>query len=134
MLVRTLAGHTGIVLSCQFSLTGEYVLSNDEKSLKVWDWVNGRCVTNIDIDDVKPHPNPTGKKLAWTLSSYCPGCCGFLIVGVANDKTVNIFHPFTGQEVLSFTCKAPVYCLAKGEENNLIFGDAFGNIYIAYLQ
>ena len=32
---RTLEGHDGIVLSCQFSLSGDHVLSNDEKVLKV---------------------------------------------------------------------------------------------------
>uniref|UniRef100_A0A6T2BQG3 Uncharacterized protein n=1 Tax=Eutreptiella gymnastica TaxID=73025 RepID=A0A6T2BQG3_9EUGL len=132
--LRTLEGHDGIVLSCQFSLPGDHVLSNDEKVLKVWEWASGACVSRIDINDVKPCPEAPVRKLTWTMSSYCPGVCGFFIVGVANDKTVNIYHPFTGKEMLSFCCKAPVYCLDRGEHSKLIFGDAFGNVYIVRFQ
>jgi WD40 repeat protein len=129
---RLLTGHTGIVLSCEISTNGDYIVSNDEKYIKIWDFLTGECVNTLDVAKASSSTNhgKPSKKLAWTLCSYCPGVCGYYVIGVANDKMVTIFDPFTGSEILSLCCKFPVYCLTAGPKSKVAFGDSCGNVYI----
>ncbi len=55
-------------------------------------------------------------------------------MAVCNDRAVYVFHPVTGEEVLSFPTKAPVYCLSSGMGCKMAFGDSFGNIYVVVLS
>eukprot|EP01062_Namystynia_karyoxenos_P023812 TRINITY_DN1922_c0_g1_i2.p1 TRINITY_DN1922_c0_g1~~TRINITY_DN1922_c0_g1_i2.p1 ORF type:complete len:497 (+),score=150.87 TRINITY_DN1922_c0_g1_i2:134-1624(+) len=130
---HVLRGHTGIVLSCTFRSDGKYIVSNDEKTLRIWDAAAGTNTLCLNVDDV-PRANPmVGKKQTWTLSSYCPGKLGFYIIAACNSRTVHVFHPETGQEVLVLHTKAPVYCLSCGTETKVAFGDSYGNIFIVDL-
>ena len=98
-LVHTMKGHTGIVLSCTFRSDGKCLVSNDERTLKVWDSEAGACTLSLSVDEV-PRPNTQpGKKQTWTLSSYCPGPLGYYIIAACNSKTVHLFHPKSGEEV-----------------------------------
>ena len=121
--IHTLKGHTGIVLSCAYRSDGKYIVSNDERILRVWDALNGTCTLSLSVDEV-PRPNTLpGKKQTWTLSSYCPGTLGFYIIAACNSKTIHVFHPETGEEILAYYCKAPVYCLSCGSHSKVcLFG------------
>eukprot|EP01065_Artemidia_motanka_P037357 TRINITY_DN4579_c0_g3_i1.p1 TRINITY_DN4579_c0_g3~~TRINITY_DN4579_c0_g3_i1.p1 ORF type:complete len:489 (+),score=111.50 TRINITY_DN4579_c0_g3_i1:118-1584(+) len=132
--VHTLRGHTGIVLSCAFRCDGKHVVSNDEKMLKVWDVSTGACTLSLSVDDVPRANSLPGKKQTWTLSSYCPGHLGFYVIAACNSRTVHIFHPETGQEILVLYTKAPVYCLSCGTNSKVAFGDSYGNIFIVDLK
>eukprot|EP01061_Rhynchopus_euleeides_P001127 TRINITY_DN10800_c0_g1_i1.p1 TRINITY_DN10800_c0_g1~~TRINITY_DN10800_c0_g1_i1.p1 ORF type:complete len:468 (+),score=110.57 TRINITY_DN10800_c0_g1_i1:234-1637(+) len=133
-LIHTMKGHTGIVLSCTFRSDGKYIVSNDERTLKVWDAEFGQCQLSLSVDEV-PRPNTQpGKKQTWTLSSYCPGPLGYYIIAACNSKTVHLFHPKSGEEVLALYCKAPVYCLSCGSQSKVAFGDSYGNVFIVTLH
>eukprot|EP01064_Diplonema_japonicum_P011668 TRINITY_DN19108_c0_g1_i1.p1 TRINITY_DN19108_c0_g1~~TRINITY_DN19108_c0_g1_i1.p1 ORF type:complete len:483 (+),score=85.10 TRINITY_DN19108_c0_g1_i1:42-1451(+) len=130
---HTLRGHTGIVLSCAYRSDGKFIVSNDERILKVWDAVRGTCSLSLSVDEV-PRPNTQpGKKQTWTLSNYCPGRLGYYIIAACNSRTVHVFHPKDGNEVLALYCKAPVYCLSCGSHSKVAFGDSFGNVFIVTL-
>eukprot|EP01004_Peranema_trichophorum_P002232 NODE_1324_length_2010_cov_43.453100_g1119_i0.p1 GENE.NODE_1324_length_2010_cov_43.453100_g1119_i0~~NODE_1324_length_2010_cov_43.453100_g1119_i0.p1 ORF type:complete len:478 (+),score=65.11 NODE_1324_length_2010_cov_43.453100_g1119_i0:84-1517(+) len=131
--IRQISGHGGIILSCQFSAVGDSIVSNDERTIKVWDWKEGRCLTTIDVATLKRPSTKSARKLAWSITSFCPSVWGSLIIGVANDRMVSIFNPLSGDEVLSLNCKAPVYSLSSGLHSKIVFGDAYGNIYVTDL-
>eukprot|EP00906_Rhabdomonas_costata_P029771 RCo042057 len=142
--VQKLTGHTGIVLSCEVSSSGDHIVSNDEKVIKVWELHSGRCVNTMDVMKYPSLLQGSGrgatttrsgcKKLAWTLAAYCPSRFGFYILGVNNDRMVYVFDPFTGKEVLAFCCKFPVYCLATGPRSTVCLGDSCGNVYVVELR
>eukprot|EP00759_Apiculatamorpha_spiralis_P021732 PhF_6_TR26317/c0_g1_i2/m.37829 len=49
-LKNTLVGHTGIVLTCAFDPTGKFVVSNDEKAVKVWTVEKAECILTANVD------------------------------------------------------------------------------------
>eukprot|EP00667_Euglena_gracilis_P002332 EG_transcript_2331 len=133
--LRVLRGHRGIVLACTYSQDGRSVVSNDESIVHVWDVEIGLCTRMFEVNSVQPLGKKCSmRKLAWTLSTYAPGLFGFYIVAVCNDRAVYIFHPETGEEVVSFQTKAPVYCLSCGLTAKMAFGDSYGNIYVVVLS
>ena len=67
-----------------------------------------------------------------TTHSCVPFCS--YIVAVCNDRIVHLFHPITGEEIVSFHSRAPVYCLSSGLNCKMAFGDACGNIYVVVLK
>eukprot|EP01063_Lacrimia_lanifica_P013733 TRINITY_DN2034_c0_g3_i1.p1 TRINITY_DN2034_c0_g3~~TRINITY_DN2034_c0_g3_i1.p1 ORF type:complete len:464 (+),score=125.98 TRINITY_DN2034_c0_g3_i1:168-1559(+) len=131
--IHCLRGHTGIVLSSAYRSDGKCLVSNDERVLKVWDATSGVCMLSLSVDEV-PRPNTQpGKKQTWTLSTFCPGHLGYYIIAACNSKTVHVFHPENGDEILALYCKAPVYCLSCGQTSKVAFGDSYGNVFIATL-
>jgi hypothetical protein len=131
---HVLTGHVGIVLTCAFSSSGKNVVSNDEKTVKVWKVETGECVMTANVENYMNMKNSGVKKLTWTLCAYCPGRFGHFIVLASNTRVVMVLDPDNGEEVLSMMCKAPVYCLSAGLESEMAFGDSFGNIYIMTLM
>jgi len=133
--LKVLRGHKGIVLCCTYSQDGMSIVSNDETVVKVWDVATGECKISIEVASMlHPGKRPLTKKVAWTLSTYAPGGYGFYIVAVCNDRIVHLFHPITGEEIVSFHSRAPVYCLSSGLNCKMAFGDACGNIYVVVLK
>ena len=128
-----LQGHSGIVLSCQFTGDGKKIISNDEKLLKVWNAHDGTCVLTLAVDEVNSRMNMGSvatKKLTWTLSCVAPGDFTDYLFVACNNRFVYLLDINTGEEVSSIFCKAPVYCLTPGFHNLSAFGDSFGNIYV----
>eukprot|EP01010_Urceolus_cornutus_P002030 NODE_261_length_1896_cov_312.192204_g211_i0.p1 GENE.NODE_261_length_1896_cov_312.192204_g211_i0~~NODE_261_length_1896_cov_312.192204_g211_i0.p1 ORF type:complete len:537 (-),score=136.45 NODE_261_length_1896_cov_312.192204_g211_i0:200-1810(-) len=127
--------HSGIVMSCMYSIDGSYIVSNDEKAINVWDIKKQKVSLHLTVDDVPFQGSMEGiKKRTWTICSCCPGPFSFYIVAACSDRNVYILHPQTGNVVLTFFCRAAVYCLSSGLRNTLALGDAYGNIYIVTLR
>jgi len=132
---HVLTGHQGIVLTCSFDSSGAYVVSNDEKMVKVWKVETGECTLTAVVDNYMKKQITTGiKKITWTLSAYCPGKFGHYVIVASNTKVVMMIDPDNGNEVMSMVCKAPVYCLSSGAESRIAFGDSCGNIYVMNLS
>jgi WD40 repeat protein len=131
----TIQEHTGIVMACMYSIDGNYIVSNDEKIINVWDVKKGKVSLCLKVDDVPFQGTPDAtKKRTWTICSCCPGPFSFFVVAACSDRNVYILHPQSGEVILSFFCKAAVYCLSSGLRNTLALGDAFGNIYVITLN
>eukprot|EP00992_Anisonema_acinus_P010282 TRINITY_DN6462_c0_g1_i1.p1 TRINITY_DN6462_c0_g1~~TRINITY_DN6462_c0_g1_i1.p1 ORF type:complete len:538 (-),score=185.82 TRINITY_DN6462_c0_g1_i1:166-1779(-) len=132
---NTIQQHTGIVMACMYSIDGSYIVSNDEKIINVWDVKKSKVSLSLPVDQVPYQGNYDGsKKRTWTICSCCPGPFCYYIVAACSDRNVYILHPVSGEVVLSFFCKAAVYCLSSGLRNTLALGDAFGNIYAITLR
>eukprot|EP01065_Artemidia_motanka_P037353 TRINITY_DN4579_c0_g1_i2.p1 TRINITY_DN4579_c0_g1~~TRINITY_DN4579_c0_g1_i2.p1 ORF type:complete len:750 (+),score=241.92 TRINITY_DN4579_c0_g1_i2:58-2250(+) len=130
--VKVLKGHQGIVLGCRYLPDGKQVLSNDESEIKLWDVKTGACKLSMHVENMQMAlPVARSKKrVTWTLCSCCPGSYGSYIVGSCNLRTVIVIDRNTGEEVLTFYTRAPVYCLASSTRDKLVFGDSLGNIYV----
>ena len=127
---HVMRGHQAIILSCQYSVDGKRIVSNDERLTKVWDASSGECLLTLNVEEfVKIRNMPATKKLSWTLSCAAPGKFGDYLVVACNNRFVFVINMITGEEELSVDTKAPVYCLAPGFRNLVVFGDSFGNIY-----
>lgn len=133
---HVLRGHTGIVLSCSFTNDSKRIISNDEKALKVWSTTTGDCLKTILVEDVaRGAPIPLGmRKLTWTLSTVAPGLFSRFLIAACNNRFVYVLDVVTGEELASYFCKAPVYCLNTGHQHTVGFGDSFGNVYIATID
>ena len=133
---HVLRGHTGIVLSCSFTNDSKRIISNDEKTLIVWSATSGVFLNKIDVEALADGaPTPMGaRKLTWTLSTVAPGLFSRFIIAACNNRFVYVLDVVTGEELTSYFCKAPVYCLNTGHQNTVGFGDSFGNVYIATID
>lgn len=75
------------------------------------------------------------QRMAFTVSCPCPGSFSTGYFAVASTaKSVHIISITTGREETSFAAKAPVFALACGRDEILMFGDTFGNLYVAELK
>lgn len=75
------------------------------------------------------------QRIAFTVSCPCPGSFSTGYFAVASTaKSVHIISITTGREETSFVAKAPVFALACGRDEVLMFGDTFGNLYVAELK
>lgn len=133
-----LEGHTGIILSCRYSYDGSRLLTNDENCIRVWNTQNGSIVLTLSACNVtplsrQPMSGSTMRRLTWMQCSFCPGdnAVGHYIVAACSDRTVRIYQGTTGKELIFFSCRAPVYTLAAGQRETIVFGDGFGNVYLA---
>eukprot|EP00667_Euglena_gracilis_P003124 EG_transcript_3133 len=133
----TLSGHTGVVLSCAYSPDNLRIVSNDEKTLRVWNARDGKLLQTWGMDARVPSRTSAipmdGKRpeMKYILSTFSPGSH---IISSINNKVVQVLDPNTGQEVISFFFKASVYCIAAGNFNTLALGDANGNVHIIHLM
>ena len=72
------------------------------------------------------------QRIAFTVSCACPGAFSTGYFAVASTaKAVHIISMSTGREVTCFSAKSPVFSLACGRQNTIMFGDTFGNLYVA---
>lgn len=131
-----LVGHTGAVLSCAFTTDNARIVSNDEKTLRIWSADDGRLLDTWGMEsrvlcrkDGKPLKE-SRPEMKFIASAVAPGP---YIVASVNNKVVMFLDPNTGQEVLSFFFKASVYTLATGTANTVALGDAHGNIHVIQL-
>lgn len=132
----TIVHHSSIIMSCMYNYDGNYIVSNDEKQLNVWDVKRSKLLLSLSVESL---PNMSsalidGKKRTWTVSAGCPGTFCFYVVAACSDRNVYIINPQTGDIIVSFFCKAVVYCLSCGPYHTLAFGDACGNVYVAKLR
>eukprot|EP01061_Rhynchopus_euleeides_P005333 TRINITY_DN14590_c0_g1_i3.p1 TRINITY_DN14590_c0_g1~~TRINITY_DN14590_c0_g1_i3.p1 ORF type:complete len:263 (+),score=75.77 TRINITY_DN14590_c0_g1_i3:162-950(+) len=135
--VRVLKGHSGIVLGCRYLSDGKQILSNDENEIKLWDVKTGACKLSMHVENIQmalPIARSTKKRFTWTLCSACPGDFSNYIIASCNLRTVIIFDRHTGEEILTFYTRAPVYCLASSIHDKVVLGDSVGNIYVIRLQ
>lgn len=130
----SIAEHQGIVMACNYSGDGTTILSNDEKVINLWNVKKMHTSMSLSIDHM---PCEAGlksdadkKKRTFTMTAFCPGRYGWLVVAATSDRHVHIINPLTKDVILSFFCKAAVYCLSSGPREKLALGDAFGNIYV----
>lgn len=134
----TLTGHKGIILSCNYTTDGAYIVSNDESQLRVWSTADGSCQLMLSPERVAGSPSfrtPFGdQRVGWTLSAAGPGQFTNCIIVACNNRFVYVLDRNTGEEVLSYFCKAPVYCLSSGWKKLVSFGDNLGNIYMLNLS
>lgn len=134
--MKVLKGHAGIVLGCRYLQDGKQILSNDENEIKLWDVKTGACKLSMHVENITMAlpVTRTKKRFTWTLCSACPGNFGNYIIASCNLRTVIIFERATGEEVLTFYTRAPVYCLASSCRDKIILGDSMGNIYVIELH
>eukprot|EP01064_Diplonema_japonicum_P016113 TRINITY_DN24127_c0_g1_i1.p1 TRINITY_DN24127_c0_g1~~TRINITY_DN24127_c0_g1_i1.p1 ORF type:complete len:766 (+),score=186.14 TRINITY_DN24127_c0_g1_i1:88-2385(+) len=134
--VKVLKGHSGIVLGCRYLPDGKQILSNDENEIKLWDVKTGACKLSMHVENIQMALpiTRTKKRFTWTLCSSCPGDFGNYIIASCNLRTVIIFDRQTGEEVLTFYTRAPVYCLASSAHDKVVLGDSMGNIYVITLK
>eukprot|EP01013_Petalomonas_cantuscygni_P015196 TRINITY_DN3117_c0_g1_i1.p1 TRINITY_DN3117_c0_g1~~TRINITY_DN3117_c0_g1_i1.p1 ORF type:complete len:559 (-),score=131.07 TRINITY_DN3117_c0_g1_i1:240-1916(-) len=139
-LLATFNQHVGIVLSCSFAVDSNLIVSSDERILHIWDvndLENPRTALFLAVDDVKGAPAmaevSAGKKRTWTVASFCPSDFGKYVLAACSDRHVYVLDPSDGSVVLSFFTKATVYCVSVGR-TIIMFGDAFGNVYVAELS
>lgn len=146
--VATLTQHGGIVLSCCFSAAGDAVVSNDERLLHVWDISdidNPKTKLALNVENVATGgtagaaagavetKETVRKRRTWTVASYAPAAFPDFVLAACSDRRVYVIDPVDGCEVLSFFTKAAVYCLSASR-NNIMFGDAYGNVYVAEMS
>jgi WD40 repeat protein len=130
-----LQGHSGIILSCQHTADGSHIVSNDEKTLKVWRVADFSCVRTLVVDEVVRLRNlAPSKKLTWTLSCAAPQLFPNYFIVACNNRFVFVYDIAKGEEALSVYCKAPVYCLTSGTRNSVMCGDSFGNVFTIKLE
>lgn len=134
----TLTGHRGIILSCNYTTDGASIVSNDESQLRVWSTADGSCQLTLSPEKVAGSPSfrtPFGdQRVGWTLSAAGPGQFSNCIIVACNNRFVYVLDRNTGEEILSYFCKAPVYCLSSGWKKLVSFGDNLGNIYMLNLS
>ncbi|EKF28491.1 hypothetical protein MOQ_007753 [Trypanosoma cruzi marinkellei] len=131
----TLNGHVGIVLACSYTSDGKYIISNDETHLCVWSAADGSCQLRLAVTEVAGKTRGTSrtKKLAWTSSCAAPGFFTQYMAVACTNRFVYILDMYNGSEQSSVLCRAPVYCLAGGYKEKIVFGDNFGNLYVQTL-
>jgi WD40 repeat protein len=137
-----LHGHTGIVLCCQYSPNGQYIVSSDEKLAKVWSVADTTCVCTFSVDNIilkTTLVNKMPKRLTWTLVQFCPHQFGLCIAAVSNTRTIHILDvekekESEPSELLQLYARSPVHCLSAGKERTLVYGDSFGNVYVTMLK
>uniref|UniRef100_A0A7S1LY50 Guanine nucleotide-binding protein subunit beta-like protein n=1 Tax=Neobodo designis TaxID=312471 RepID=A0A7S1LY50_NEODS len=130
-----MAGHEGIILACNYNAAGDRIVSNDERSVRVWSAPQGQLLRTIMVDDlIKLRNPPPNKKQSWTLSCLAPKTFPRHIVVASNNRMVFVIDMESGEEVLSVDTKAPVYCLAPGHRSLVAYGDSFGNVYFLKLE
>jgi len=130
----SISEHQGIVMACNYSSDGAVILSNDERVVSVWNVKKMHTSMSLNVDNVPctglSRSEPNAKKRTFTMTAFCPGRFGWLIVAATSDRHVRIINPHNKEVLLSFFCKAAVYCLSSGPREKLALGDAFGNIYV----
>jgi len=130
-----LRGHNHIILACNYNAAGDRIVSNDERSVRVWSAPQGQLLRTIMVDDlIKLRNPPPNKKQSWTLSCLAPKTFPRHIVVASNNRMVFVIDMESGEEVLSVDTKAPVYCLAPGHRSLVAYGDSFGNVYFLKLE
>ena len=130
-----LRGHNHIILACNYNAAGDRIVSNDERSVRVWTAPQGTLLRTIMVDDlIKLRNPPPNKKQSWTLSCLAPKNFPRHIIVASNNRMVFVVDMETGEEVLSVDTKAPVYCLAPGHRSLVAYGDSFGNVYFLKLE
>lgn len=142
--IAYLGVHLGIVLSCCFSTDGNSVVSSDERLLHVWDitdTANPKTTLSLPVEDVAgsapvvdyTQKDAASKRRTWTVASYAPAAFPDYVLAACSDRRVYVIDPKDGCEVLSFFTKAAVYCLSASR-NNIMFGDAYGNVYVGEMS
>jgi WD40 repeat protein len=133
----TLTGHTGVVLSCAYSPDNLRIVSNDEKTLRVWNARDGKLLKTWGMDARVPSRTsamlmPSKRpEMKYILCTFAPGSH---IIASINNKVVQVLDPNTGEEILSFFFKASVACVSAGNFNTLALGDANGNVHVVHLE
>jgi WD40 repeat protein len=90
-LIRTLTGHTRMVLACAISPDCSFVVSaSSDKTLKVWDAATGKERVTLT--------GHTDTVLACAISPDCS-----FIVSASDDKTLKIWDAATGKERVTLT-------------------------------
>ncbi|XP_017471482.1 PREDICTED: ribosome biogenesis protein BOP1 homolog [Rhagoletis zephyria] len=81
-------GHTDLVRSISVEPKGEYVVSgSDDKTVKIWEIVTGRCIRTIETDEVV-------RCVAW-----CPNA-KLSIIAVASGNKLLLINPKVGDKML----------------------------------
>ena len=107
----TLSGHAGVVLSCAYSADNLRIVSNDEKTVCVWNARDGKLLHMWGMDGRVPSRTTalpmdgTRPDMKYILSAFVPGPH---IVTSINNKVVQVLNPNTGEEILSFFTKVPL--------------------------
>jgi WD40 repeat protein len=173
-----LQGHESAVISVSFTLDGKRLLSNDDRTCRLWCTETGDCALTLRLDQIvtkppaspkrEPRPEPelltvtrakdptftsrltaalggpntTAARAAqmervtartiFTVSALLPGPLSNSYFAVASTTgEVFIVNCVNGVAEAVLPTKAPVFAMHTGSSEKILFGDIFGNVYVA---
>eukprot|EP00667_Euglena_gracilis_P006057 EG_transcript_6105 len=138
---KQVKAHFDVVLSCSYNSDGSRFISNDKRTLKVWDAATCTQIFAMPIQpsSLSPPTMPDGPvegakgavDRRFVLSMFSPD--GRNLIFCSNDRTLTIWDPDLGQEVLCVYTRQNAVALGAGPCNLISFGDEGGNLYLMRL-
>lgn len=128
---RQLRAHVDVILSCSYNFDGSKIVSNDKRTLRLWDSMSGNELWSLSIASSSLSSESPGDR-RFNLCVFSPD--GHNVISCSNDHSVTVWDPDTGQEVLCFPCRRAAVALSSGPNNLIVYGDESGNIYVGHLK
>ncbi|CUG92875.1 WD40 repeat-containing protein, putative [Bodo saltans] len=135
-LKSTLSFHSGAIRGVGFSTDGSRLISADGDGIVVWDtFTNMKIVVRNSKGTILQGPNSSFSSDQQSRITACSFLAGNVVAVATSNKTVVVFEPNCGRELLVIPTKSPVCSFATNWNSDIaILGDQFGNVYKLHLN
>lgn len=130
-LKANLPFHSNAIRGVSFSTDGSRLVSADCESVVVWDtFTNTRILVRNSKGTIVQGPSSNFHADQQLRITACTFLAGNVIAVASSNKTVVVFEPNCGKELLVLPTKSPVCAFATNWNADIaIIGDQFGNVY-----